>query len=241
MTEQPPKKILELIRRLLALSTSSNEHEAAAAASKAQELLLKYNLEMSHIPQDKGDEVERWDFLSPHTDQWLDFLINAVCSANLCRVVKGYEWRDGTRDGNRWIAGTKMRKFYLFGKKPNLEVAEFMYAYLAGEIDRLTPKKQKKAWINSFRLGAVTIISKRLREELQTFQSTEETKALVVVSDQALSTAVKKDFPKLYSGRGMSVSDYGAYNDGQAAGKTVQFRQGINGGSANAAGQALIG
>lgn len=42
-------RISEKIRRLLALSTSENPHEAALAAAKAQELLHRYNLEVSDI------------------------------------------------------------------------------------------------------------------------------------------------------------------------------------------------
>lgn len=238
MAEQPPEKVLELIRRLLALSTSSNEHEAAQAASKAQELLLKYNLEMSQIKQEKGEEVERWDFHTPLHESWLDSLMGAVSTANLCRVVRGKHWVEGNRNGNVFTPGKMNRKYYLFGKRVNLEVTEFMYAYLAGEIDRLTPSKKGVRYKTSFRLGAVVTISQRLREELQHFQSTPETKALIVVSDKAVGEAVKRDFPKLYAGKRVSISDNGAYRDGVAAGKTVQFRQGVS--DRNAVGQGLL-
>ena len=41
------EKLLEKIRQLLALATSSNEFEAAAAAAKASELLMKHRIDMS--------------------------------------------------------------------------------------------------------------------------------------------------------------------------------------------------
>jgi hypothetical protein len=236
---QAPEKVLDLIRKLLALSTSSNENEAALAASKAQALLLKYNLEMSQIHQEAGDEVERWDFQTPYMDSWLGVLINSVATANLCHVVGGKGYKEGERVGNIFRPGKEVKEFYLFGKKPNLEVVEFMYAYLAGEIDRLTPKKMKAKWIASFRLGAVAVVSKRLREELSNFQSTSETTALVVASDKAVSTRVIRDFPHLRQGRKTKAADYGAFIDGQAAGKSIQFRQGVAANS-NAAGQGLL-
>lgn len=239
MAEQPPEKVLDLIRKLLALSTSSNENEAALAASKAQALLLKYNLEMSQIKQEAGEEVERWDFQTPLFDNWLGSLMVAVANANLCRVVVGKGYKEGERIGSVFKPGQEAREFYLFGKKPNLEVVEFMYTYLAGEIDRLTPPKMPKKWVASFRLGAVTCISKRLREELNSFQSTPETKALVLVSDKAVSTRVEKDFPKLHY-KTINVADRGAYLDGQIAGRSIQFRQGVAAQS-NVAGQALLG
>ena len=45
MNEQFDKaKVLDKIRKLLALATSQNENEAAAAAEKAQALIAEYNL-----------------------------------------------------------------------------------------------------------------------------------------------------------------------------------------------------
>lgn len=237
--ELPSDKILDRIRRLLALSTSSNEFEAALAASKAQDLLLKYNLEMSQIKQDRGDEVERWNFQTPLFDVWLGPLMNAVATANLCRVVQGKSYMPGHRNGNDFVPGRDMREFYLFGKRPNLEVTEFMYAYLAAEIDRLTPKGKGVKYKTSFRIGAVNTVAERLRQELKNFQSSEETRALIVVSDTALAEKVREAFPKLSKGRSVNVGDYGAYMDGKAAGKSIQFRQGVSG--KNPAGQGLLG
>ena len=44
-------EILARIRKLLALSTSPNEAEAALAASRAQELLLRHNLDIGVVQQ----------------------------------------------------------------------------------------------------------------------------------------------------------------------------------------------
>lgn len=239
MTTVPDDKILDRIRRLLALSTSANEFEASLAASRAQDLLLKYNLEMSQITQPVEDEIERWNFQTPIIEGWLSHLMNGVARCNLCRVVQDKGYKEGERKGNEFIPGKEMREFYLFGKKPNLEVTEFMYAYLAAEIDRLTPKGKSAKYKTSFRMGAVIIINERMREELKNFQSTEETRALILVSDTAVSAKVNEAFPKLRNGRSTSIEDFGAYKDGQAAGKTIQFRQGVSG--KNAAGQVLIG
>lgn len=234
----PPEKILDRIRRLLALSTSSNEYEAALAASKAQDLLLKYNLEMSQIHQVVEDEVERWNFQTPLIEGWLSTLMNAVARNNLCRVVQGKGYKTGEFKIGHSTAGKEVREFYLFGKKPNLEVTEFMYSYLAAEIDRLTPPKKGAKYTTSFRMGAVNIVGERMREELKTFQSTDETRALIVVSDKAVGEKVKEAFPRLRNSRSSTVGDYGAYMDGKAAGKTISFRQGVA--SKNSAGQSLL-
>lgn len=237
MAELPPDKILDRIRRLLALSTSSNEHEAALAASKAQDLLLKYNLEMSQIEQTVEDEVERWNFLNPLTETWLDVLINGIATNNMCRVIRGKGYKDGQREGDKFIPGKEVRHYYMFGKKPNLEVTVYMYSYLAAEIDRLTPVGQTAKYVRAFRLGAAAKVAERMKEELKTFQSTEETKALVVVTDKAVAERLKQDFPRTTTSS-ISIGDSRGYHDGQAAGKTINFRQGVAG--KNYVGQALL-
>lgn len=238
MTEaKPPEKILELIRKLLALSTSSNENEAAAAAAKAQELLLKYNLEMSHVQSKEDDGVTRQNFETPYFDGWLSFLMNSIASTHMCSVVQGKGWKNGYRNGAAFIPGKEVREFYIFGKAANIEVVEYLYEYLAGEIDRLTPKGKPARYVTGFRNGAVSTIYKRLKDELKAFQGTPETTSLIVVNDAAVQARVKVDFPKLGKGRSSKVDLYG-YLDGKAAGESIALRKGV--GSTNSAGQSLL-
>ena len=237
MAELPSDKILDRIRRLLALSTSSNDFEAALAASKAQDLLLKYNLEMSQIEQKEGDEVERWNFRTPLQEIWLDVLINGIATNNMCRVIRGKGYKEGHRNGAQFVASQQVRQYYMFGKKPNLEVTVYMYSYLAAEIDRLTPAGKTAKYVRAFRIGAAAKVAERMKEELKTFQSTEETRALVIVTDKAVTERLKEDFPKTHSSS-VNIGDSRGYYDGQAAGKTINFRQGVGG--KNSAGQALL-
>lgn len=236
--EQPPEKVLDLVRKLLALSTSSNENEAAVAASKAQALLLKYNLEASQIGtgRDEASEVERQNYSFEYQQSWLDSLLHGIAKTNLCRVVKSSEYRTGQQVGNRWVPGKNYRLFYMFGKRPNMEVVEYMFSYLAEEIERLTPKGQGARYNQSFRLGAVATVYNRLQAELQAFQVTPETTALVVTNDQALEKRINEDFPRLTHSKA-HAKDTWAYNEGRAAGNSIQFRKGV---AANAAGQALL-
>ncbi len=63
------QKVLEKIQKLLALTSSSNEHEARLAAERASELLTKYNLTASQLPSTDNEyqktEVARKRRLSP--------------------------------------------------------------------------------------------------------------------------------------------------------------------------------
>ena len=54
MTEQnnSREKMIEKIRKVLAYTTSPNQHEAAAAAAKAADLLTKYNIDITEVRPD---------------------------------------------------------------------------------------------------------------------------------------------------------------------------------------------
>ena len=65
-------KIIDKIEKLIALSNSDNENEAKAAMLKAQELMAKYEIEMSQINPDKAKERPVVSYTSPSfRDDWV--------------------------------------------------------------------------------------------------------------------------------------------------------------------------
>jgi len=82
-------RIIDKIRKLLALANSSNEHEAALAASHAQRLLSAHNLAMAdiqseHKPQ-SADKVEAT--VSKTLPKWVRHLSAGVCTAFDCQGI----------------------------------------------------------------------------------------------------------------------------------------------------------
>ena len=57
----PDRALVEKVRKLLALSESSNEHEAALAAENAQDLMLCHGIEMAQIANPQGCEQVKSD------------------------------------------------------------------------------------------------------------------------------------------------------------------------------------
>lgn len=78
------ERIIERVRKLLALSNSSNEHEAALAAAHAQRLLAEHNLAMSELEmQEEGaGEVELQ--VARTVPKWLSSLFATVANAFDC-------------------------------------------------------------------------------------------------------------------------------------------------------------
>lgn len=253
--DTPDEKIIEKIRKLLALATSSNEHEAALAAAKAQDLLFRHNLEMSQIERAGMTRPDPYTTIYEQNitrAEWKIDLANSVARANLCKIIL-------SRGTIVWM-----------GKESNLEVAQFVNATLVQDLERIanekwalmlgirnlieknpelinspqfaeymTPQQIRelqdihgKAWKNSFYMGAVIAIRERLLANLETIKaSASNMNALIVVNGNELANYVHQQFPRLGTHYGGSSTIHGgAYSMGKAAGATLQFRNGIGSG-----------
>lgn len=164
MTQQPA--IVEKIKKLLAMAKNGTEHEAALAATRAAELMSKYQIEEATIRLDTGREAE------PITEESLDK-----------STKKKVAWKGTIASGLCSAFGTKMwwhgAEIVIYGRKSALQTVNYMYAYLCAEVERLAgevyatlrPKDNPRTWLNAFRLGAASTISNRLRDQRQTEKS----------------------------------------------------------------------
>lgn len=244
------QELLDKVRKLLALSTSSNEHEAALAAAKAQELVLKYNLDLSMLGKGRVDEKEETvlhdyqtleEVLDSRTE-WTARLAFAVAKGNLCDlVITGYN------SGFCWI-----------GKKSNIEIAQYIYSFFKFELERIATEKwlqvlelkklqksnptyqiislslqgiSESKWKVSFYLGAVKGIREKMEgEKKQLLLNSPNLSALVVYNDNAVDKYKNTMFPNLTSMRSTTNIYQQAFNSGHNAGKNLSSNRGVNAG-----------
>lgn len=80
-------RIIEKVRKLLALSRSSNEHEAALAAAHAQRLLAEHNLTMSELEVREEGAGEAELAVARTVPKWLSSLFAVIAGAFDCMPV----------------------------------------------------------------------------------------------------------------------------------------------------------
>jgi len=117
MTTHPDiSHILDKIKKLLALSTSSNPNEAASAAAKAQALLAQYNLELSQVEAHGGEASDygQQDVAVGGVSRWRKTLMLVLARPNFCAVVS--------------YKGTE--RVSIVGEPHNLEAVKYLYKYL---------------------------------------------------------------------------------------------------------------
>jgi len=219
--------IIEKIKKLLALANSSNEHEAALAAGHAQRLLAEHNLAMadieaSHKP-DKADRVETT--VAKVLPKWLRLLSAGVSTAFDCQAI------------HHPATG----RMTFIGVGADVQIAAYTFTYLERTVRKLCgtymkqhvstniPNRHRELMRQSYYLGAVSIITTRLRE--QKVQTPVTTGALVPVKEGLIRQAMNEIGPirTLHSRRSYINAD--AYSSGQTDGSRVGIHHGIASGT----------
>jgi hypothetical protein len=113
------------IRKLLALGTSGNAHEATAAITKAETLMKQYHLSNSDIVfTQERIEIENKNKIIP---EWENQLLSACCYPHNCHVVL-----------------TETGEAVITGRRQNVEISKLMFTYLKDAIIRIAKGQYRK-------------------------------------------------------------------------------------------------
>jgi len=225
---EPSDLVVERVRKLLALSSSSNPHEAALAAERALEIAQRYNLDLSRLEGPlEGPFVER-SYDVGGAAQWRWLLMSAIARAHFCRALR------------RWVAGRSQGEMYLLGEPHNVAVCGFLYEYLRREIDRLADRGWRRAsyvygehvevrsWKRDFRRGAVLTIGERLRERGERFaEESAESGALVLAKETSLEREIARRYGDVATRKVRFRGDPLAFDQGQKAGREIALSQAL--------------
>ena len=184
-------KILDRVKKLLALSTSSNVNEAANAAAAAQKLMLEHKLTEADVSDtQEGQMFELSMGAAGFSMRWKFVLVTAVARSFFCEAV-------GLRVGQR-------RKVRIVGRREDVEIAARVFRHLHSEINRLAKieieavdwdegvyscrlglaagiEHDPGQYLESFRRGAVAAVIAKFRTGEEDFVAS-DSRALVVAS-----------------------------------------------------------
>jgi hypothetical protein len=233
--------VIERIKKLLKLSTSSNEHEAALAAQRASELMRAHNIAEAQLrveePEARGPEPIVKDHTvnvkgnAKRAAKWKGHLVSAAARLYNCHV---------------WLSHGEHK---LFGRESDVQAAHYTAQYLIAEVDRIakaawaaSPEKalgavSGRSWIPNFCLGAAVTVWHRCSEvgserlakarAAAAAAAAGPVTALVVVAKDELEVfdeykSFSRRFRTVRSGGGR-VTQAGAYDQGRAAGASVSL------------------
>jgi hypothetical protein len=251
MTTAPSNKIAERIRKILALTTSPNEHEALAAANMAHALLAEHNLTMTdvHVTTEEDEDttiVEDETLVTKDSKPWRRLIGVMIAQMYFCKYIFRHDrvWTSARRNGY-----IRQDVHYFIGTKSNIAISKMMFEYLTGTVDRLAkdgarnfPPRERSSYVTSFRNACAGRLAKRIHERIEAAKrgelKSESGKNLpallntyLAVKNQ-LDAFIENKYKKLHTrkSRAKSTNIIGAM-DGRAQGDKIGLDPQLNRGS----------
>jgi len=146
-------KIIDRVRKLLELATSSNEHEAATAATRAQELMERHQLLHADLePEEYAVEVldSKGRF-----SRWRVILASGVANAHSCEIFT-----------SRIVGRKGKTQTVIVGDEADVQAASYVYRYLEREVFQhgAALVNKTRAYRESYREGMAARLHKRVVE-----------------------------------------------------------------------------
>lgn len=181
------QRIIDKVRKLLRLSSSSNHHEAALAAERVQMMLSEYNLTLDDITEERASARVLRTRTRKQLEGWAHYLARGTAQAFDC------DYYHSITKGETAFVG--------IGADP--EVCSWTYSYLYNTLMRLAsahihnlqlrtaPQREQRQARKSFLFGASYTIIERL--EAQKEKTPVTPGALVPVKGNLIDAAMPKD------------------------------------------------
>lgn len=216
-------KIIDKIKKCLALSASSNEHEAEAALRQARKLMEMHGVSELDVQAAEAEERRTKAGADRHPANWETALASKIGDAFGCRVIFASSWK-----GGEWC-------YIGCGASP--EVAQYAFDVLLRQARRARAEHIKT------RLNRCKTATKTRRADLfnegwvRSVVSTITAFAGGEQQDVAIDAYVGKHYPTLRDlkarnrndGRTLRDHEYDDYAAGGRAGRDAQLNRGVGG------------
>lgn len=216
------ERVLEKIRKLLALAGSANEHEAEIAMRRAHELMLRHNIE--HAKSSTASTYEVRQLGEPHKRaNGVDLdIVGLLTEFFFVEVIRVPVYLPET--------GDHADVFEVIGTTANIDMALHVFAFLRATAERLWQENRGDSRVKSgrdrraYQSGVVRGFREKLvftspRYARPSKTATESTE-LVWVDDAKLDAFFRARYPRIRRRR-RSLPMSGAHAAGREAGRTV--------------------
>ncbi len=223
--------VIEKVKKLLALTKSSNAGESANAARAANKLIDAYRLSQADIEQSETTESVTEDdqhaYVSGRVTRWKEILL-----MNLTKHYGAYLWNDC-----HWPNGRKVSRYRLVGRRSDIDIIKFLFSWISSECQRLCDLEGRgkgKVFCNSYCLGFVSGIKAQLASSRTEVAKEYSSNALVKIDQRAIDAvkyaAILHPNLKAQVRHSGSMIDPGARDAGFQQGKNFHLGKNLDGG-----------
>lgn len=207
------EKLLSRIKKLMALSESSNTHEAELATTKANELLIKHNLDRLILNQD---------------DQLVYVLPVMYAAKANAKMHAVYEILKVFYVAPVFTKRQGQVALDVVGDHASVKIAEYVSGFLQLELDRLWLEAKDKKTLKGLRAknSFLNGVAKGYVTKIKNTQLEFDQQALIRVKN-ASEQMLAKVYGRLSSSSSKSQSDSLAHAAGSLAGRNLSIRAGV--------------
>lgn len=225
--------IIEKVQKLLALSKSANVNEAAVAAGIANRLIDQYrlstaDLECSSEMEEAFEEDDGYIYESGKITPWKARLVHVLVAHYGCAYF----------NHESYATGRKVTRYRLVGKRSDIAIAKYMFAWLTAECSRLADleaKGQGRVFVGSYCMGFVRGVAAQLKASRADAQNEATSAAIVKIDSRAAAAkaALYKMHTNLVSKKSTSSAqiNHQAYGMGHSKGNSIHLGSSLSGGT----------
>lgn len=212
------EELLTKVKKLLTLAKSDNPHEAELATLKANQLIMKHNL--NFLPEEESDYVL-------YTERVYESKTNNSKMQAVYEILKTFLVFPVLNYGKESVY------LEVSGTLTNVEIAHYVASFLDRELDSLWEKNKVEHHLkgkvakNSFFQGVSLGYTGKHQSMKNTLEVSEQ-KALVKI-EADLKQKVREFYPRLSSVGSDRQSDHRSLSKGLEAGKNLSIQAGLKG------------
>lgn len=237
MTDEKRKRMIDKVKKLLAMADrkGGNENEAAVASSQAAKLLKTYNLSLGDVSVEEVVDVE-FETGQKTPPVWVSTLALATSRSFGCDMFLNREWR----------AGKISKTVIIFmGSEVDIQIVQYVTMYLHKTISRMSVEygktlsvSQRRFGRGSYRFGLIETIKGKLNRlnKKQNEEMKDETNEAGLTGTEIVH--IKKDMlekhidRKKFNPERASTSNIAVESFGQGVidGNKIDIHSGLNSG-----------
>ena len=226
MTEEQ-SRILEKVKKLMALATNNPEaNEAKTAMEVAGKLLAQYDLSMEMVREGQKENrfsTQEVPIFIDRNKHWEGQLCTILAEVFNCKVF-------------RWVGKDTKYSWCFVGEPHNVEICIWYLKYLRLQISKKAEERYNKSRDReSYALGMISTLAKRLREMNQSRKEsmTENSKAIALRTSKELDNffAQMRYDLGLVTRKSNRRYDSNALENGVKDGKNLSLNRPVKGGT----------
>ncbi len=214
--------VIRRVKKLLALSSSDNPHEARIATLKANQILLTHNIRLlENAGVDEGEQIYMKRVLEVRRNSAKLMSIGKILESFLVSPVFSH------RDGSVYLEVT--------GDRANVEIAEHVASFLERSLESMWIEARSKGLggirdKNSFMMGVAEGYLAKIKKTKSECTPTES--LAMIALESRLKQRLALVYPRLNSTRTRGFFSRRSFGEGKEAGKRLSIKKGIRDSSA---------